>query len=852
MTLRLAADAVPEAPGDPHPSLPRGRPVARGKFLFVGDRKLYVCGVTYGTFRPDANGDEFPPPDTVARDFQLMRANGVNALRTYTVPPRWLLDEADRHGLRVMVGLGAERYVGYLNHRRGARQIHEIVRRNVAACRAHPAILCFAVANEIPASLVRWFGRGRTERFIKRLCDVVRAEDPEALVTYVNYPSTEYLQLPFLDLLAYNVYLESPERFAAYLARLQNIAGERPLVMAEIGLDSLRHGNATQAASLSAQIGTSFAAGCAGAFVYAWTDEWHRGGEDVEDWAFGVTRRDRRPKPALAAVRGAFAAVPFARDVSWPRASVVVCSCNGARTLRDCLEGLLELDYPDYEVIVVNDGSTDATADIAAEYPFRLINTSNRGLSCARNTGMNAATGEIVAYIDDDARPDPHWLRYLASTFIAGDWAAVGGPNLTPADDGVVAQCVGQAPGGPIHVLLSDSEAEHIPGCNMAFRRSALIAIGGFDPQFHTAGDDVDVCWRLQEQGLKVGFNPAAVVWHHRRRLVGAFLRQQRGYGEAEALLERRWPEKYGPAGHVTWRGRLYGSGLARAFTGTRRWRVYYGSQGSAPFQSLYRPASQGLAALSLMPEWYLLVAALAALSLVGVTWLPLLLAAAPALAAASGAVILQAIRNAAAAQLPKSRSRLTALKMRALTAALHLLQPAARLHGRIANGLRPWGRFSGGALRLPVRRTWAFWSTRWTDPHGRLRALERGVTAMGAKIMRGGEYDRWDIEVRVGVVASARLRMAVEEHGQREQLVRVHAVLQRSPAAWAIGVLLGALAVAAALDHARFAAVVLASLIAGLLAWVFVESALLAGTVSYAVLNADETAQRLPRGRPS
>jgi GT2 family glycosyltransferase len=850
MSLQLASRAEPEAAGGPLASAPVERPAVRGKFLFVGDRKLYVRGVTYGTFRPDAYGHEFPPPQTVAQDFQLMRANGVNALRTYTAPPRWLLDEADRHGLRVMVGLGAERYVGYLNHRGGASAIADIVRDQVAACSAHPSILCFAVANEIPASLVRWFGRARMERVIRRLCDAVWKEDSQALVTYVNYPSTEYLQLPFLDLLAYNVYLESPDRLAAYLARLQNIAGERPLVMAEIGLDSLRHGEDTQAASLSTQVGTSFAAGCAGAFVYAWTDEWHRGGEDVEDWAFGLTRRDRSPKPALSSVRGAFAAAPFGREADWPRVSVVVCSCNGAGTLRDCLEGLLELDYPNYEVIVVDDGSTDATADLAAGYPFQLITTNNRGLSCARNTGLHAATGEIVAYIDDDARPDPHWLRYVVSTFREGDWAAVGGPNLTPREDGVVAQCVGEAPGGPIHVLLTDREAEHIPGCNMAFRRSALIAIGGFDPRFHTAGDDVDVCWRLQERSLKVGFSPAAVVWHHRRRSVRAFLRQQRGYGEAEALLERKWPEKYGRAGHVTWRGRLYGSGLARDFTGARRWRVYYGSQGSAPFQSLYRPASQGLAALSLMPEWYLLVCALTGLSLVGATWWPLLVAAGPLLVAASGAVLVQAIRSAAAAQLATPPSSLTALKMRALTAALHLLQPAARLRGRMAHGLGPW-RYAGKALRLPVRRTWAFWSTRWMDPHGRLHALERGITAMGAKIMRGGEYDRWDVEVRVGMVVSARLRMAVEEHACRAQLIRVHALLRRSMAALVVGALLTALAVGAALDHERFAATVLASLVAALVAWVLVESALVAGTVAYAVNHADETASRVPPGRP-
>src|SRR5207237_7012712 len=92
-----------------------------------------------------------------------------------------------------------------------------------------------------------------------------------------------------------------------------------------------------------------------------------------------------------------------------------MCSYNRAPTIRDCRDGLEQLAYPDYEVIVVDDGSTDATAAIARQYDYRLIRTENRGLANARNTGLKAATGEIVAYIDDDAYPDPHWLTYLAA-----------------------------------------------------------------------------------------------------------------------------------------------------------------------------------------------------------------------------------------------------------------------------------------------------------------------------------------------------------------------------------------------------------------------------------------------------
>src|SRR5438034_32915 len=176
------------------------RPRVQGKFIFAGGEKLYVRGVTYGTFRPNEQGEEFPAPEVVERDFALMAANGVNAVRTYTPPPLWLMDAAHRHGLRIMAGLPVERSVAFLDYRKCARA----------------------------------------------------------------------------------------------------------LVMAEMGLDSLRHGEATQAQVLGWQVRTSFAAGCAGVFVYAWTDEWFRGGAEVEDWMFGITARNRALKPALTAVREAF------------------------------------------------------------------------------------------------------------------------------------------------------------------------------------------------------------------------------------------------------------------------------------------------------------------------------------------------------------------------------------------------------------------------------------------------------------------------------------------------------------------------------------------------------------------
>ncbi len=768
---------------------PSLRPAARGKFLFVGDEKFHVRGVTYGTFRPQADGAEFPPPEVVERDFALMAAHGVNSCRTYTVPPRWMLDAASRHGLRLLVGIPAERHIGYLTDRKGAPDTARVVRAGVAACAGHPAVLAYAIGNEIPASSARWHGRREVERFLERLFRAVRTEDPEALVTYVNYPSTEYLDLPFLDFVSFNVFLESRAPLAAYLARLHHIAGERPLLLTEVGLDSLRNGDAAQARTIDWQIRTSFAEGCAGLYVYSWTDEWYRAGEDVFDWKFGLTDRDRSPKPALAAAQTAFSDTPFSADVVWPRISVVVCTYNGQRTIRDCLEGLRRLRYPDFEVIVVNDGSTDNTATIIGEYEVRLISTENRGLSSARNTGWQEATGDIVAYIDDDAYPDPDWLTHLAATFLRSTDVGVGGPNIAPAGDGPIAKCIAVSPGNPTHVMLTDREAEHIPGCNMAFRRRALEAIGGFDTQFRIAGDDVDVCWALRERGGTLGFSPAAVVWHHRRNSLWAFWKQQVGYGRAERLLERKWPEKYSATGQIAWVGRLYGAAF-RPAAPWRSGRIYHGTWGFAPFQRMYQASPTWLGSLALAPEWYLPIAALIAVAAMGITWSPLRIAI-PLLMLATVPLIARVL-IAARVSFPRSRAT-RRIRQRLIAASLQLLHPLARLYGHLT---RP---STGHARRgwAPPGRV-ALWREHWRDPGDRLNTLETALRQTGAAVFRGGDFAQWDLEIRGGVLGAARLLMAVEEHGMGRQLVRIRWWLSPSPAGPALALLLGGIAVAA------------------------------------------------------
>jgi hypothetical protein len=233
----------------------------------------------------------------------------------------------------------------------------------------------------------------------------------------------------------------------------------------------------------------------------------------------------------------------------------------------------------------------------------------------------------------------------------------------------------------------------------MAFRKTCLTAIGGFDPQFRVAGDDVDVCWKLRQRGWTLGYHPAAVVWHHRRNSVRAYWRQQSGYGKAEALLEKKWPEKYNNAGHVSWSGRMYGRGLVYMFS--HRSRIYHGIWGSGLFQSLYEPAPGLISSLPLMPEWYLLLSILGVLSACGLIWKPLLLAL-PLFLLSAAAPICAAF-NAVRVSFSPARSRANVWKTQSVTTLLYVMQPLARLHGRLRHGLTLWRRRSPPGFDCPV-----------------------------------------------------------------------------------------------------------------------------------------------------
>lgn len=748
-----------------------------GKYLRLGANKFYVKGFSYGPFALNSDHEPLPEREQVQCDFQRIRGMGANTIRVYFPPPVWLLDMAAEHGLFVLIDVPWEKHRCFLEDWDAMERARERVRETARSLGSHRAVLAISVVNEIPVDVVRYQGRWKVQCFVEDLLVIAKEEAPDCLATFVNFPTTEFLEVYGCDFTCFNVYVHDDQQFGKYLDRLQHIAGNKPLVLGEYGIDSHREGDVEQAALLNRHLKQVFKHGAAGSIIFSYTDDWFTGGHQIEDWFFGVTRADRSEKVSATALRNIWNRLPddIHNGIDLPKVSVVVCSYNGAKTLHGCLDSLMRLDYPDYEVILVDDGSQDETASIADQFPMvRYHYQLNQGLSVARNAGAKLAVGEIVAYTDDDCVADEHWLRYLVQGMNDQKVEAIGGPNITPDGDGWTAKCVAASPGNPSHVMLDDTHAEHIPGCNMAFRRMTLLGIGGFDAQFRVAGDDVDICWRMLDAGLPIGFSAGAMVWHHRRATVKAYAKQQKGYGRSEAMVHFKHPQRCGAFGRGNWNGIIYGGGAVGLPLMPER--IYHGQFGGGLFQTIYRHNNYGLWCVMMSLEWHLTAVLLLAFSLL---YFPL---AAVSLWMWCGTLGL-ATHSACKAPLPRQ----SPWWCRPLVGYLYLMQPIWRGWNRLTYVLRnkripPMSHVvSHGEMKRVSSNVMNFY---WDDHDANGRDELLGRLVANAKLTRwAGDFENawadWDMKLVGDRWHDITIFSATEELGWPRCFTRVRCQLE-------------------------------------------------------------------------
>lgn len=234
-----------------------------------------------------------------------------------------------------------------------------------------------------------------------------------------------------------------------------------------------------------------------------------------------------------------------AAGVYEPKVSIVIPVYNRESEIGDCLTACLALHYPaeKLEIIVVDDGSTDKTREVVRKYPVKLLALErNQGQSAARNRGVAAATGEIIAFLDSDCLAEPQWLQELLPYFQDPQVALVGGYVASyyqsTAFDRYEDACSPLNMGEHPAFGLTPTDDFYVPTCNLLVRRESYQAVGGLREDLRV-GEDVDFCWRLKEQGCQLLYLPRGRVFHKHRNRLGAACRRRFDYGTSEAHLFR-------------------------------------------------------------------------------------------------------------------------------------------------------------------------------------------------------------------------------------------------------------------------------------------------------------------------
>jgi mycofactocin system glycosyltransferase len=242
---------------------------------------------------------------------------------------------------------------------------------------------------------------------------------------------------------------------------------------------------------------------------------------------------------------------PATQDTVTPTISIVIPVKDRAGELRRCLDSIHALNYPkqQLQLIVVDDGSCDDSAAVAKCCGAMVIPSggSGRGPAAARNVGARAASGEMLAFIDSDCTASSDWLAELLPVFVDPQTAAVGGlvdgMCLDTVVDRYESTMSSLSLGKREQSGNSGDDTFYLPSCNLLVRRSAFMAVGCFKDEMHV-GEDVDLTWRLRDNGWTIRYLPVGRVFHAHRSTVRSFMPRRFDYGTSEGLLQRLHPHR--------------------------------------------------------------------------------------------------------------------------------------------------------------------------------------------------------------------------------------------------------------------------------------------------------------------
>jgi len=228
------------------------------------------------------------------------------------------------------------------------------------------------------------------------------------------------------------------------------------------------------------------------------------------------------------------------------RASVIIPVYNGAETIGLCLEALLRQSVPrgEYEIIVVDDGSTDETREIVKRYDVRLLSQPRRGPAAARNLGASQARGEILLFTDADCEPTQNWVEEMIKPFQNAEVVGVKGIYQT-SQRSLVARFAQIEFEDRYELLRRDEYIDFVDSYSAGFRKEAFLKVSGFDPNFPVANnEDVDLSYRIAKRGYKMVFNPKAVADHRHPSTLRDYLKLKFWRAYWRMFVYRRYPEK--------------------------------------------------------------------------------------------------------------------------------------------------------------------------------------------------------------------------------------------------------------------------------------------------------------------